>query len=66
MGLIFITGGTRSGKSRYAAELAQTEQKVTFIATAQALDDEMAQRIRGHQEDRPVGWTTIEEQIHVA
>ncbi|MBI1929086.1 bifunctional adenosylcobinamide kinase/adenosylcobinamide-phosphate guanylyltransferase [Candidatus Poribacteria bacterium] len=70
MSLIFITGGARSGKSRYAVELARKAQmgggKVAFIATAQAGDDEMAKRIRRHQEERPSEWTTIEEPINVA
>ncbi len=70
LSLIFITGGARSGKSRYAIELAQKAQmrggKVAFIATAQAGDDEMAKRIRHHQEERPSEWTTIEEPTNVA
>ena len=55
MSLIFITGGARSGKSRYAVKLAQQHPigKIAFIATAQAGDEEMAERIRHHQAERP-------------
>ncbi len=59
--LVFIIGGARSGKSIYAQQLAQkTSNKVAFIATAEALDGEMAQRIQSHQKTRPPGWITIE------
>jgi adenosylcobinamide kinase/adenosylcobinamide-phosphate guanylyltransferase len=59
--LKFILGGARSGKSSYAQKLAQESGKaVTFIATAQALDDEMTARIKKHREDRPSTWTTLE------
>jgi adenosylcobinamide kinase/adenosylcobinamide-phosphate guanylyltransferase len=67
MSLIFITGGARSGKSRYAVLLAQSNgEKVAFIATARAGDDEMAARILHHQQKRPAQWTTIEEQLDIA
>jgi adenosylcobinamide kinase/adenosylcobinamide-phosphate guanylyltransferase len=59
--LTFILGGARSGKSSYAQKLAgESGKAVTFIATAQALDDEMAARIKKHREDRPASWTTLE------
>src|SRR5690349_10032754 len=61
--LTFILGGARSGKSSHAQKLAsETGKTVTFIATAQALDDDMAARIRKHQQDRPVDWVTREIQ----
>lgn len=67
LSLILITGGARSGKSRYAVELAkQRGGKVAFIATAIAGDEEMTQRIRLHQSVRPSDWTTVEEYINVA
>ncbi|HGJ67293.1 TPA: bifunctional adenosylcobinamide kinase/adenosylcobinamide-phosphate guanylyltransferase [bacterium] len=67
MSLIFITGGARSGKSTLAVELAKKYNgKVTFIATAQAGDDEMKKRISLHKQERPQEWTTIEEPIDVA
>jgi adenosylcobinamide kinase/adenosylcobinamide-phosphate guanylyltransferase len=59
--LTFILGGARSGKSSHAQHLAQQSSKrITFIATAQALDDEMIARIQKHREDRPAEWTTQE------
>jgi adenosylcobinamide kinase/adenosylcobinamide-phosphate guanylyltransferase len=64
--LIFITGGARSGKSRLALQLAErADDKVAFIATARAGDDEMAERILIHKKSRPKEWTTIEEPIDV-
>ena len=61
MTVTFFTGGARSGKS-YAAVYAATQidHPVTFVATASALDDEMAHRIARHQAERPLHWTTIE------
>jgi len=59
--LTFILGGARSGKSSYAQKLAEASgQSVTFIATAQALDEEMSARIRKHRADRPATWKTLE------
>jgi adenosylcobinamide kinase/adenosylcobinamide-phosphate guanylyltransferase len=59
--LTFLLGGARSGKSSYAQQLAQRSGKsVTFIATAQASDEEMSARIQKHREDRPAEWTTLE------
>lgn len=60
--LVFVTGGARSGKSSFALENARASgQRVTFIATAQALDAEMRERIARHQLERPADWTTLEE-----
>jgi adenosylcobinamide kinase/adenosylcobinamide-phosphate guanylyltransferase len=62
MKITFITGGARSGKSKLAENTAlKTGQKVIYLATAQALDEEMANRIKIHQQRRPDNWTTIEE-----
>lgn len=62
MGSIFITGGARSGKSRFAEkEALKRGGKVIYIATAQALDEEMAHRIRIHKKRRPDNWITVEE-----
>lgn len=59
---IFILGGARSGKSSYAVELAKKfKGKVTFIATALALDKEMKERIKLHKLSRPRSWDVIEE-----
>lgn len=65
--LTFILGGARSGKSSYAQKLAEESGKsVTFIATAQAYDDEMKARIQKHREDRPAEWQTLEIQKDIS
>jgi adenosylcobinamide kinase/adenosylcobinamide-phosphate guanylyltransferase len=57
-----VLGGARSGKSRHAvAQAAQSGGRVAFLATARALDGDMAARIARHRAERPVGWTTLEE-----
>jgi adenosylcobinamide kinase / adenosylcobinamide-phosphate guanylyltransferase len=62
-----ILGGARSGKSAHAEKRAVcTGLPVTFIATAQVADPEMAARIRYHQERRPVHWELVEEPFHLA
>jgi adenosylcobinamide kinase / adenosylcobinamide-phosphate guanylyltransferase len=67
MSLILVGGGSRSGKSRYALGLARTRgNRLAFLATAQAGDDEMADRIRRHREERGPEFTTIEEPIELA
>jgi adenosylcobinamide kinase/adenosylcobinamide-phosphate guanylyltransferase len=59
--LTLILGGARSGKSSYAERLAlQHGGQVLFVATAQPLDGEMAERIAKHQSQRPEGWETLE------
>ncbi|GJQ60410.1 MAG: bifunctional adenosylcobinamide kinase/adenosylcobinamide-phosphate guanylyltransferase [Candidatus Scalindua sp. AMX11] len=64
--LTFIIGGTRSGKSAFALQLAHKQQNVCYIATASPAqsaefnDDEMLQRIKKHQADRPAHWRTVE------
>ena len=58
---ILLTGGARSGKSHFAQELARKSgKKVLFVATAEAGDEEMRQRIKAHQASRPAGWGTLE------
>lgn len=58
----FITGGARSGKSRFAELLAaHAKRPVIYIATAQILDGEMALRVKKHQQQRPSTWRLIEE-----
>jgi adenosylcobinamide kinase/adenosylcobinamide-phosphate guanylyltransferase len=65
--LILVTGGARSGKSAFAQEEARRlgGDRVSFIATAQALDEEMAERIAAHRSERPEGWETLEEPLKV-
>lgn len=63
-----VFGGARSGKSEYAERLVQAlgGPHVTYMATAQAFDDEMHQRIDIHQKRRDDEWQTIEEPLHAA
>jgi adenosylcobinamide kinase/adenosylcobinamide-phosphate guanylyltransferase len=61
LGTILITGGARSGKSRFAQELAQRlGHPILFVATAEAGDEEMRQRIEEHRHARPTTWRTLE------
>jgi adenosylcobinamide kinase/adenosylcobinamide-phosphate guanylyltransferase len=76
-GLVLVTGGARSGKSRYALDRAGavvaaaragaaagadpcTADRVVFVATAEALDAEMADRIGRHRAERDRAWHTVE------
>jgi adenosylcobinamide kinase / adenosylcobinamide-phosphate guanylyltransferase len=61
--IVLVTGGVRSGKSRYAQELAMRGQRVAFLATAEARDEDMRQRIAHHREERPGSWTTLETPV---
>lgn len=64
--IVFVTGGARSGKSSFAERrAAQNGPGVTYLATAQAFDDEMKDRIARHRADRPAGWVTHEEPLAV-
>lgn len=65
--LVLILGGARSGKSAMAETLARRAPgRVTYIATAEARDDEMRRRIERHQSERPAEWTTVEEPLDLA
>jgi len=65
--ITLIVGGVRSGKSNHAVELAKESMKdVVFLATCQAYDDEMRQRINLHKQSRPSGWGLIEENLDLA
>lgn len=64
--MILVLGGARSGKSEFAEKLAASSgKKITYIATAEVLDGEMAAKIKLHQERRPKEWVTVEEEIDV-
>lgn len=58
---LFVLGGARSGKSRYAQARAEAvDGRHVFIATAEAYDDEMRERIAKHRSDRDTRWRTVE------
>ena len=61
MPFTFLVGGARSGKSSLAVRLASAfDGPVVVVATAEARDEDMADRIRAHREARPAGWETVE------
>ena len=67
MSITLILGGARSGKSRFAQELAAKQgRKVLFVATGEPLDEEMRARIDTHKKSRPAGWRTLEAPTNVA
>ena len=64
-----VLGGIRSGKSAHAEELtaqlaSSTGRPVLYLATGVAVDDEMSERIRRHQERRPTTWQTVEAPLN--
>jgi adenosylcobinamide kinase / adenosylcobinamide-phosphate guanylyltransferase len=65
--IVLILGGARSGKSRFAQQLAQqlSGDDVLFVATAEAGDEEMSRRIHVHQTTRPATWPTLEAAFDV-
>jgi adenosyl cobinamide kinase/adenosyl cobinamide phosphate guanylyltransferase len=66
-GFVLLLGGARSGKSSLAARLAAAHHgTVTVLATAEAVDGDMSDRIERHRRDRPDDWLTIEEPLHIA
>ncbi len=67
MSIQLILGGARSGKSRYAEQLAaESGLDITYIATAQVYDDEFKLRVVHHQQRRPPHWQTIEAHHQLA
>lgn len=66
MKITLLTGGARSGKSRYSLELAEkTDCKRAFIATSASIDEEMEKRIIAHKAEREGRYDTFEEQFHI-
>ncbi len=58
-----ILGGARSGKTRHALAVAERQPKRVYLATAEAWDDEMRDRIARHKEERDDTWLTVEEPL---
>ena len=65
--ITFVIGGARSGKSSFVLnEVSKLEGTRAYIATGEALDDEMHHRISKHKEDRGPEWSTYEEPVKIA
>ena len=65
--ITFVLGGARSGKSRYAEALVQREPPPwRYVATGQAFDDEMRERIAAHRARRDARWQTVESPFDLA
>lgn len=65
--LTLVIGGARSGKSAFAEHLiTATSRPRRYIATAEAWDDEMRERIAQHRQDRGAAWTTVEAPLDLA
>ncbi len=63
--IILLTGGARSGKSKMALQIAAEHSTKIFVATAEAQDQEMADRIRRHRLERDQDWITIEQPLFI-
>jgi len=66
-----VLGGARSGKTAFALQAAaalaqQAAAPICYLATAEALDEEMTERIARHRQERPAAWRTIEAPVHLA
>lgn len=65
--LYFITGGERSGKSRYAQKLAlELTNKPLYIATSRIWDKDFEKRVQRHKDERDERWTSIEEEKNLS
>jgi adenosylcobinamide kinase/adenosylcobinamide-phosphate guanylyltransferase len=65
--IVLITGGARSGKSKYAESRSKKlGERLLYVATAEASDEEMAERIAEHRKRRGEQWRTIEEPVELA
>lgn len=60
---LFVLGGARSGKSRFALAAQHGHRRVAFLATARPDDADMAARIARHRAERPADWRTVEEPL---
>ena len=64
--LVLVLGGSRSGKSSWALRYAEEKyQPCIFVATAEVMDEEMAERVRLHKESRGPAWELIEEPLNI-
>jgi adenosylcobinamide kinase / adenosylcobinamide-phosphate guanylyltransferase len=64
--IILVTGGARSGKSRYAEQrAAELGSRLLYVATAEAKDEEMAQRVAEHKKRRGNDWAVVEEPVEL-
>ncbi len=64
--IILVTGGARSGKSKYAEQrVVELGSRRLYVATAEAKDEEMAQRIIEHQKRRDNQWAVVEEPVEL-
>ena len=65
--IVLVTGGQRSGKSRYAQDRAlSTSPNPVYLATSRIWDEEFRQRVLRHQADRGPEWTNIEEEKYLS
>jgi adenosylcobinamide kinase/adenosylcobinamide-phosphate guanylyltransferase len=66
LSLVLLLGGARSGKSTLALDRAERSgQPVVFVATGEARDEEMTERIERHRAERPASWETVEEPLEL-
>ncbi|WP_353092639.1 bifunctional adenosylcobinamide kinase/adenosylcobinamide-phosphate guanylyltransferase [Tissierella praeacuta] len=63
--IALVTGGARSGKSRFAESLYKDRKDVVYIATSKIADDEMKERVKLHQNSRPMEWRTYEGNYNI-
>lgn len=61
--ITLITGGVKSGKTAYALKLCENYKSKTYIATAEAFDEAMNNKIDAHKAERDSSWVTIEESV---
>lgn len=64
--ILLVTGGSRSGKTAYSLERAMPFENRIYLATAEAIDDEMHDRIARHQKERGENFRTVEESLDLA